>query len=389
MFCIWHSAENEKSIVKRSVEDEEESSSVSSNVFIVTPEASSNYVQSIVSEIVQSLTSPSDVTTDASESSSTAASTSLHGDSKLADFLEPPSPTNPSSKHDETTKERSESDVLDLDDFIANVLKRTTEAPESTPALELRSTVSTPIEEYSSVESAAQGKSLEETTAATITSTTQESTSPSTTVEVTSTTQSSTTSTTTKESTDPFSASSEEESESYEYSEEVSKEKKTSEEEKSTSQATTESTTAEATSKATTESSTSEASSVSASSASIDSVDTTEPTIDTTLVPELNLESVTEITSEYKNFTISFQQGPTASAPEEEVKAQPRKRSISEKTAIPYLLKAMKQSGSTECIFSGSTYKAGEKIKTDDDCLKCFCEFPPIGQCFQKNNCYQ
>lgn len=363
---------------------------MSSNVFIVTPEASSNYVQSIVSEIVQSLTSPSDDTTEVSESSSTAASTSVQENAKLVDFLEPPSPTNPSSKHVETTKERSESDVLDLDDFIANVLKRTTEAPESTQALELSSTVSTPIEESSSVGSAAQGKSLEEPTA-TITSTTQESTSASTTVEVTTTTQASSTSTTTEESTDRYSASSEEEftSESYEYSEEVSKEKKTSEEEKSTSQATTESTTAEATSKATTESSTSGVSSVTSSSASNDSVDITEPTIDTTLVPELNLESVTEITSEYKNFTISFQLGPTASAQEEEVKAQPRKRSISEKTAIPYYLKAMKQSGSTECIFSGSTYKAGEKIKTDDDCLKCFCEFPPIGQCFQKDNCYQ
>ena len=149
-----------------------------------------------------------------------------------------------------------------------------------------------------------------------------------------------------------------------------------------TAEATTVSTTAEATSKAATESSTSEVSSIA-------SLDATEPTIDTTILQETNLESVTEITSEYKNFTISFIQGPTPSTADEEVKGQPRKRSISEKTAIPYVLKAMKQTGSTECYFSGTTYKAGEKIKTDDDCLKCFCEFPPIGQCFQKDNCYQ
>lgn len=324
------------------------------------------------------MTSPSDVSTEATESTTKAAATVAQQNTIPANFLEPPSPTNASSEQDGTTKQKSESDVLDLDDFIANVLKRTTEAPESTPSVESSSTISTPIEESTSVGSAAQGKSLEERLLAIIASTTN----PSTTEVITSTTtQSSTSSTKTEESYEHYSASSEEgsTSDSYEYSGELIKDKST------TAEASIVSTTAEPTSKAT---STSELSSI-ASSTTTASLDTTEPTIDTTILPEINLESVTEITSEYKNFTISFQQGPTPSAADEEVKGQPRKRSISEKTAIPYVLKAMKQTGSTECIFSGTTYKAGEKIKTDDDCLKCFCEFPPIGQCFQKDNCYQ
>ncbi|CAO1410511.1 unnamed protein product [Diamesa hyperborea] len=414
----WKCPENEKKIVKRSVGDEEdeddevddeESSSVSSNVFIVTPEASSSYLKSVVSE-VESITSPSDVTTETTVPSTSAATTVIP-----ADFLEPPSPTNASSKVEETTKQKSESDVLDLDDFIANVLKRTTEAPESTPSVESSSTVSSPIEESISVASAAQGKSIEESLIAIITSTissstTEEVTSTTAQSSTTSTTESSSTSTTT-ESNENYSETSEEgsTSESFEYSGELSKEESksaatspatspatseatTESTSESTSQATTEattvSTTAEATSKAATESSTSEVSSI-ASSTTTASLDTPEPTIDATIIPETNLESVTEITSEYKNFTISFIQGSTPSAVEGEVKGQPRKRSISEKTAIPYVLKAMKQTGSTECVFSGTTYKAGEKIKTEDDCLKCFCEFPPIGQCFQKDNCYQ
>ncbi|CAO1392624.1 unnamed protein product [Diamesa tonsa] len=409
----WKCPENEKKIVKRSVDDEEdeddevdevESSSVSSNVFIVTPEATSSYLKSVIPE-VESITSPSDVSNESTVPSTSAATTVIP-----ADFLEPPSPTNASLKVEETTKQKSESDVLDLDDFIANVLKRTTEAPESTPSVESSSTVSSPIEESISVASAAQGKSIEESLIAIITSTVASSTTEEVTNTTTqssttsSTTQSSTTSTTT-ESNENYSETSEEgsTSESSEYSGELSKEESTSAATSpatteatspatseattvlaslATAEATTVSTTAEATSKAATESSTSE---VSIAASLISS----EPTIDTTIVPETNLESVTEITSEYKNFTISFIQGSTPSAVEGEVKGQPRKRSISEKTAIPYVLKALKQTGSTECVFSGTTYKAGEKIKTEDDCLKCFCEFPPIGQCFQKDNCYQ
>ena len=372
---------------------------MSSNVYIVTPEANYNYMQTAISE-VQSLTSSSEDI----EPSTNAAPTTVKEDFKLVNFLEPPSPTDASSKQDETTKVKTESDVLDLDDFIANVLKRTTEAPKTTPSVQLSSTtVSLPIEDSSS----AQGKSLQETPSLSVivlsssTSTSEEETS-TTQSSTTSTAQSSTTTTTTTEkSREQYNTSSDEgsSSDSFEYSEELN-ENTSSEEQKSTTKTASESTsqativstfdstTAEATSQATTDSL---IASIALSSTNTDSSETTiEPTIETTIMPELNQESFTEITSEYKNFTISFQQGSaTPRAIDDEEKSQPKKRSISERSAIPYILKAMKQTGSTECIFSGKTYKAGEKIKTDDDCLKCFCEIPPIGQCFQKDNCYQ
>ncbi|CAO1379806.1 unnamed protein product [Diamesa serratosioi] len=337
----WKCPENEKFIVKRSVEDDEESSSLSSNIFVVTPEASSNYAQSVISEEQSLIDDSTDVTT---ELSSTATAQDIKP--SLLNFLVPPSPTNASSKQNETTKEKTESDVLDLDDFIANVLKRTTEAPEIIPIVELSSTTVSPLSsEYTSTELAPQGKSIQEKLSPTEEVTSATTQSPTTTITIT--------------------------------------EKSTSESTSESSlQATTESTTVSTSSEPTTISST-------ASIALSDSLAITESTIEATIIPEINLESVTEITSEYTNFTISFQQGPTPRATDEEEKRQPRKRSISDKTAIPYVLKAMKQTGSTECIFSGIPYKAGEKIKTDDDCLKCFCEFPPIGQCFQKDNCYQ
>lgn len=39
------------------------------------------------------------------------------------------------------------------------------------------------------------------------------------------------------------------------------------------------------------------------------------------------------------------------------------------------------------CLFNGKSFKVGEIIQTDNDCLKCHCEYAPIGHCVLKEKC--
>jgi arginyl-tRNA synthetase len=47
-----------------------------------------------------------------------------------------------------------------------------------------------------------------------------------------------------------------------------------------------------------------------------------------------------------------------------------------------------KHSGNEKgCSFGLRQYKVGEQIKTDDECLECFCNYAPIGHCIRKEKC--
>lgn len=82
---------------------------------------------------------------------------------------------------------------------------------------------------------------------------------------------------------------------------------------------------------------------------------------------------------EFVNFTVSEEQH------NDESKVIV-KRSIPAVDLIPRYYKhlSIKEKG---CAFNGRSFKVGEIIKTDNDCLKCICEYAPIGHCVLKEKC--
>lgn len=83
---------------------------------------------------------------------------------------------------------------------------------------------------------------------------------------------------------------------------------------------------------------------------------------------------------EFVNFTVSEQHN-------EEPKLIV-KRSVAAVDLNPRYYKqqalSLKEKG---CNFNGRNFRLGEIIKTDNDCLKCICEYEPIGHCVLKEKC--
>lgn len=64
------------------------------------------------------------------------------------------------------------------------------------------------------------------------------------------------------------------------------------------------------------------------------------------------------------------------------------KRSVRDADLIPrYYKPFFSVNKDKTCEFNGRSYKVGEVIKTDNECLKCLCEFAPIGHCTLKEKC--
>lgn len=64
------------------------------------------------------------------------------------------------------------------------------------------------------------------------------------------------------------------------------------------------------------------------------------------------------------------------------------KRSVRDADLIPrYYKPIFSVNKDKTCEFNGRSYKVGEVIKTDNECLKCLCEFAPIGHCMLKEKC--
>lgn len=64
------------------------------------------------------------------------------------------------------------------------------------------------------------------------------------------------------------------------------------------------------------------------------------------------------------------------------------KRSLPDADLIPRLYKQHYDSNKNKgCFFNGNSYKLGEAIKTENGCLKCICEYSPIGHCVLKEKC--
>lgn len=64
------------------------------------------------------------------------------------------------------------------------------------------------------------------------------------------------------------------------------------------------------------------------------------------------------------------------------------KRSVPEADLNPRFFKAHSSvSKDKGCVFNGSLFKLGEVIKTSNECLKCICEYAPIGHCVLKEKC--
>lgn len=82
---------------------------------------------------------------------------------------------------------------------------------------------------------------------------------------------------------------------------------------------------------------------------------------------------------EFVNFTVSE---------EHDESKRVVKRSVEAADLIPlhYKQKSLliKEKG---CVFNDRHFKVGEVIKTDNSCLKCLCEYAPIGHCVRKEKC--
>lgn len=98
------------------------------------------------------------------------------------------------------------------------------------------------------------------------------------------------------------------------------------------------------------------------------------------VAPEIpQLEQIVE----YVNYTVS--------AEKEKLNEETKlisKRSVPDADLIPrYFKQHYSLNKEKGCIFNGRSFKLGEAIKTDNDCLKCLCEYAPIGHCMLKEKC--
>lgn len=99
------------------------------------------------------------------------------------------------------------------------------------------------------------------------------------------------------------------------------------------------------------------------------------------------MQSVPEIPQveqqvEFVNYTVSSEKH------EEEDPHHIVKRSIRDADLVPvYYKRNFFSNKEKACIFNGNSYKIGEAIKTDNECLKCICEYAPIGHCLLKEKC--
>ncbi|KAG5681524.1 hypothetical protein PVAND_010950 [Polypedilum vanderplanki] len=59
-------------------------------------------------------------------------------------------------------------------------------------------------------------------------------------------------------------------------------------------------------------------------------------------------------------------------------------KSISKRSTEIYTKHSIKEKG---CTFGQRQYKVGEQIKTDGECLLCFCNYAPLGHCIKKEKC--
>lgn len=85
---------------------------------------------------------------------------------------------------------------------------------------------------------------------------------------------------------------------------------------------------------------------------------------------------------EYVNYTVS-----SGSEKVDAVKSI-SKRSVPDADLNPRYFKQHYSSNKDKgCIFNGRNFKLGEPIKTDNGCLKCICEYAPIGHCMLKEKC--
>ena len=65
-----------------------------------------------------------------------------------------------------------------------------------------------------------------------------------------------------------------------------------------------------------------------------------------------------------------------------------RKRSVRDADFNPaYYKQHFLSSKENVCVYNGRTFKVGEIIRTDNECLKCTCEYAPIGHCILKEKC--
>lgn len=81
----------------------------------------------------------------------------------------------------------------------------------------------------------------------------------------------------------------------------------------------------------------------------------------------------------------------TVSSDKEKVNDEPKsisKRSVPDADLIPrYFKQHYSLNKEKSCNFNGRSFKVGEVIKTDNDCLKCSCAYAPIGHCMLKEKC--
>lgn len=82
---------------------------------------------------------------------------------------------------------------------------------------------------------------------------------------------------------------------------------------------------------------------------------------------------------EFVNFTVSSEK-------HEEAAKSISKRSIDDADLIPRYFKHQ-SSKDKVCVYNGRNFKVGEVIQTDNECLKCLCEYAPIGHCVLKDKC--
>jgi len=81
--------------------------------------------------------------------------------------------------------------------------------------------------------------------------------------------------------------------------------------------------------------------------------------------------------AQFVNFTVSVSKGN-----EDETRV---KRSLAD---VDFISKYLKHSAQEkDCVFGDTRYKLGESIKTVNDCVKCICEYAPIGHCIFKDKC--
>ena len=105
----------------------------------------------------------------------------------------------------------------------------------------------------------------------------------------------------------------------------------------------------------------------------------------TTSTPQLSTPSENvqlEQSVEYVNYTVS------SGSEKVEAAKSISKRSVPDADLNPRYFKQHYSSNKDKgCVFNGRNFKLGEPIKTDNDCLKCICEYAPIGHCMLKEKC--